>query len=495
MQRILTPSQMCALEARAFQLGVPSLLLMEDAARAAHQALNTLLGGVYGKDILYLIGSGNNGGDGLAMARLCTIDGGHPRVLLTAQPATKDASANLAYAQVMGIPVSIWTPETDPSLLEKPDAVVDAIFGTGFHDALPAKLEGLTSLVKGYRVPVIALDAPSGMNSNSGKVPGGIFPASHTVALGYLKTGLCLTLHPEYTGQLTAVPINIPETAWQALAGESIITALEPGDLRDRLPKRRINAHKGDCGRLLLYMGSMGMAGAAAMAAQAAAAAMRTGAGLVTFACERELIPVLQTLVPNAMCIPVEQAAKQPPPYDVLALGCGLGKSETVWNNILALWRADSPSVWDADALNLLSEHPMSLGPKAVVTPHPGEAARLLSMSTEAVAIEPLDAAEALMLKYKCTVVLKGAVSVIKDSRRTMLNLVGSANLARGGSGDALTGILASLMAQQKGETPLDSSATACLWFGLAAREAGRRHGMLSALTGDVIDCLSPVST
>ena len=493
MQRILTPEQMRTLEYRAFQLGVPSLLLMEDAARSAHQALKAALDGVLGKDILYLAGPGNNGGDGLAMARLCLWDGGLPRVLLTAQPATYDAQANLAYARALGIPVSIFTPETALSLLAKPDAVVDAIFGTGFHGALPEELGSLARHVKGFQVPVIALDSPSGMNSLTGEVPGEIFPAARTIALGNLKTGLCLTRHPEYTGELRAVPIGIPGDAWQALAGESVITSLEPGDLRERLPKRAKNAHKGDSGRLLLYMGSMGMAGAAAMAARAALAALRAGAGLVTFACERELIPVLQTLVPNAMCIPIEQAVRQPPLYDVLALGCGLGKSEEIWNNILSLWRADKPSVWDADALNLLAERPMHLGTKAVIMPHPGEAARLLNRNTESIVRDPLAAAEALRLKFDCTVVLKGAVSIISDSERIMLNLVGSPVLARGGSGDALTGIVAGLMAQHKGETPLDPAATASLWFGMAAVEAERRHGVLYALTGDVIDCLSAV--
>jgi hydroxyethylthiazole kinase-like uncharacterized protein yjeF len=494
MQRIMTPFQMRTLEERAFQLGVPSLLLMEDAARAAHQALKAVLVGVVGKSILYLVGSGNNGGDGLAMARLCSWDGGHPQVLLTTHPATKEAQANLAYAQALGFPICALTPEADLNLLPKPDAVVDAIFGTGFHRALPMELEGLARLVKGFKVPVIAVDAPSGMNSMNGEVLGGIFSATQTIALGHLKTGLCLTGHPEYAGELTAVPFGIPEAAWQALGEESIITALEPGDLRDRLPRRAKNTHKGDCGRLLLYMGNIGMAGAAAMAAQAALAALRVGAGLVTLACERELIPVLQTLVPNAMCIPVEQAVKQPPPCDVLALGCGLGKSETVWNNIMALWHSDRPSVWDADALNMLAEHPMPLGTNAVITPHPGEAARLLNLSTEAVISDLLASAEALRLKYGCTVVLKSAVSVIRDSERTMLNLVGSPVLARGGSGDALTGIIAGLMAQQRNQAPLDTAAAACLWFGLAAREAERRHGVLSALTGDVIECLSAVS-
>ena len=230
------------------------------------------------------------------------------------------------------------------------------------------------------------------------------------------------------------------------------------------------------------------------MAASAALACLRSGAGLVTVACEGGLIPTLQALAPNATCVPVAQAAEHPPEYGVFALGCGLGKAEGVWENILALWRPDKPSVWDADALNLLAEHPMALGEQAVITPHPGEAARLLKTSVDKVTRRPLEAAGALREKFGCTVVLKGAVSVIRDKERTALNLAGSPALAKGGSGDALTGVVAALLAQQPGLPPFESACTACLWHGMAGAEAARRLGVLSPLTVDVIICLGPVS-
>ncbi len=494
MRYVLTPDQMRALEQRAFALGVPSILLMENAARAAHADFSEWVGGVAGRTVLYLVGSGNNGGDGLAMARLCRWDGGKPIVLLAAAPKTPDARINLEYVVALGIQVIAWEPgETDLSAMH-PHAVVDAVYGIGFHGALPDAVASLARAVSALEVPVYALDAPSGMDSLTGTVEGEAFRATRTIALGCLKTGLCLTNRPELRGAFHPVDIGLPLAAWDTLENEKLLTALEPSDLRTRLPRRPAHAHKGESGRVLMYMGSLGFAGAAGMAAQAALACLRAGAGLVTVACERELIPILQSLAPNAMCVPVDQAASHPPRYDVFAVGCGLGQSEAVWNNILVLWRPDLPSVWDADALNLLAKHPITLGAHALMTPHPGEAARLLQKSAAEVVASPVQSAKELARKYGCAIVLKGAVSVILGGGVYALNLEGSPALAKGGSGDALTGVLAALMALQRESAPAEAARAACLWFGMAGQEAERRLGVLSPLTGDVIDCLSAVA-
>ena len=495
MRLILTSNEMRLLEQRAFAQGAPSLLVMENAARAAHAELQNLLGDVNGKDILYLIGPGNNGGDGLAMARLCFLTGGRPRVLLTGQPKTPDALTNLSYVKALKIPILEWTQDEGESIpLPKPDAVVDAVYRTGFHGLLPPPLQRLAGIVNKWVVPVLAVDTPSGIDCLTGDAEGEIIRASVTVTLGHIKTGLCLCRRLNLIGELRPVSIGLPPAAYQALESEKLLSALEPGDLKSRLPKRAKNAHKGDCGRVLLYAGSMGMAGAAGMAAQAALACLRAGAGLVTIACEEEIIPILQALAPNAMCIPVRKAVSDPPKYDVFAVGCGLGQSEEIWNNIIALWQKNTPSVWDADALNMLARHPMVLGEKSVMTPHPGEAARLLGVTAEEVIADPLKAARALYAKYGGTVVLKGAVSVIDKGEEQALNLVGSPALAKGGSGDALTGIIAALIGQSPEKSPFEHARTGCLWHGMAAQEAARQLGVLSPLTSDVISCLGPVS-
>ncbi len=487
MRRIVTPEQMRAIEARAFALGVPPLLLMESAARAAHDVVRNALGGLAGKDVLYLAGPGNNGGDGLAMARLCAWDGGKPRIFLTEQPRTPEAAANLEYAKALRIPVADFDlSQLDSFSRKKPEAVVDAIFGTGFRGALPARLIPLANVVGEWNISVFSVDAPSGLNSLTGKAEGAVFRAAHTVALGHLKTGLCLGPDTGAVGTLHVVPIGIPQAAYTE-ESEGFILSAEAADLPGLLPNREKDAHKGDAGRVLMYMGSMGLAGAAAMASQAALAALRSGAGLVTVVCPYEVIPIIQTLVPNAMCIQIEKTALHPPARDVFALGCGLGQTDPVWQNIVDIWRHGERGVWDADALNLLAKHPMKLGDSAVITPHPGEAARLLGVSVGDVTADPLAAAKALQEKYGCCVVLKGHASVIFDGKRTAVNLAGSPALAKGGSGDALTGILSGLMAQMRDKSPFDCAVAACLWLGLAGEEAERKHGVLSPLTQDVI--------
>ena len=254
------------------------------------------------------------------------------------------------------------------------------------------------------------------------------------------------------------------------------------------MKKRSISAHKGDCGRVLIYAGKLGMAGAAAMCAKAAVTA---GAGLTTIACVKEIIPILQTLVPNAMCIDIHDAIKDPPAYDVFAVGCGLEQSEETWQNILKLWDPKKPSVWDADALNLLSKHDMRLGQNAVITPHPGEATRLLNWTMETVLNDRLTAAWALADAYDCTAVLKSDVSIICKTRgdkpQYMLNTVGSPALAKGGSGDALTGILA---VQLCTAYPAYAAAMACLWHGMASVVGEEKYGQRELTTDQLISCL-----
>ena len=183
MQRILRPEEMRALEARAFALGVPSLLLMENAARAAHAALREILGDLREKAVLFLIGAGNNGGDGLAMARLLLGDGGRPHVLLADMPRTPDARTNLAYAEALGIPVSRWGAEAGGDSLPAGLAAVVMRCLAAAHGTLPESLARLAGILRGWRLPVIALDAPSGMESLRGVVGGRCSPPA-TLAMG-----------------------------------------------------------------------------------------------------------------------------------------------------------------------------------------------------------------------------------------------------------------------------------------------------------------------
>ena len=470
MRYIVTPDEMRAAEQAAFGRGVSSLLLMEEAARQALEPLKALLPA--GGAAVFLCGPGNNGGDGLAMARMWRRMGNQAAIVLPQEPKTEDARTNLRYAQALGIPVT-----AEPQ--GKPDGIVDALFGTGFHGAIAADsaMGRLIAWANDAGCPVLAVDIPSGMDGLTGQAEGACIRASKTVTFHAAKRGLIFTPCRELAGDLMIADIGLPQGAGIPWAD----------DLRELLPPRRADAHKGDCGRVVIHAGSMGMTGAAAMAALSC---LRAGSGLVTVVCPRELIPILQKTVPNAMCRAAEERPRVP--CSARLLGCGMAETEENWQELVRLHDQGVWEVWDAGALNLLAKQPMALGGRAVITPHVGEAARLLGCDTAAILADPIAAAQALAKKYGCSAVLKSAVSVICAADGSLaINAVEAPALAKGGSGDALAGILASLLGQ--GLPPMAAMQAACLWLSLAGRLAGQKYGVRGALTGEVIDCMGEV--
>ena len=517
---VLTPEDMRRTEQKAFALGVCSLLLMEHAAIAVVNELEKALGGsCRQKQVLFLCGTGNNGGDGLAAARLFKMRGGIPTVWLYGKPKTQDAQTNLRWLRLvvreerivnLGLLLEEELPFDGESPNQPFDGYVDALLGTGFRGRIDSPLLSRMALAPyhdfhlgmAHMPPVVAVDIPSGINGKTGEAEWPFVHADVTVTFNAPKPGLYLTREREAVGKIVVADIGL----WDIMSWNSDLLLLDDPELRCEtlapsalrfLPARPVNAHKGSCGRLLIYAGKMGMAGAAAMCAKAAVTA---GSGLTTIACDKEIIPILQTLVPNAMCRDIKEAVENPPACDVLALGCGLGQSEEIWQNILTLWNPEKPSVWDADALNLLAKHPMKLGKNAVITPHPGEAARLLGQSTEEILADRMAAAQALAETFDCTAVLKSDVTVIcaitEDGPEFRLNTVGSPALAKGGSGDALTGILAALLWDRGEETrsplpfSIDDVALACLWHGMAGIAGEKKYGQRELTTDQLISCL-----
>lgn len=486
MLRLIEPDAMQAAEQAAFDAGISPLILMENAARAAFSVLRDMLGGSCGgKRVLFLCGSGNNGGDGLAMARLLLACGGTADVALLSDAKTPEAAANLRHLRALekdGQAVEIFAGMPDDWAQRRYDAVVDALFGTGFRGALLQDSAAAALLAWGNAAaPVLAIDIPSGMDGATGAVAGVCAHAQRTVTFHRPKTGLYLTEHRDWVGQITVADIGLP-ACFDAPDG---IQLPEKKDLPQLLPARSVSVHKGTCGRTVIYAGSMGMAGAAAMAARAA---LRAGAGLATVVCPREIIPILQQSVPNATCLAQEDAPEIR--CDALLLGCGIAENGHSYNDLLRLKELDVPQVWDAGALNLLAARPFALGAQAVITPHMGEAARLLGWDIARVLSDKPAAAQALRERFGCNVVLKSSVTLLltADGQQAALNAVGSPALAKGGSGDALAGILAALLGQ--GLPVFDAMRAACLWFGMAGCLAEHRFGVRSALTGDVIDCL-----
>lgn len=474
MRQIIRPVDMGQLEQRAFSQGTKSLDVMERAARRVVDALLDMLGTARGKQVGFFCGPGNNGGDGLAAARLFAQQGGSAHILMLAPPATPDTRHNLARAQALGIPIArgeAWPPM---------DAAVDALFGIGLDRPLSGAALAVVERLNALRLPVLSVDIPSGLHALTGAGVESCVKATVTLAFAYTKPGHYLNTAPEVVGSLRVADIGI-----RMEEGHSLISCLDAQDLPPGLPRRSRAAHKGSHGRAMLYCGSLGMAGAAALAGMGC---LRAGAGLTRFVCHEAIIPILQVLVPNAQCSPIHQALVNPPQHDVLLAGCGLGQSDDTWQNLMQLYQPQRPTVLDADALNLLAQHPMRLGPQTLLTPHVAEAARLLHCTTQQVLADMLAAADAIHQRYGAVVLLKSHCSVITDGSRTALNTLGSPVLAKGGSGDGLAGIITGLMAQ--GLPAYDAACLGSLWMGRAAQLAEKRFGLHSALTGEVLSLM-----
>ena len=456
MRMTISPRDMQALEQQWMRdAGVPSALLMEHAAMAVCDALSRLC--TPGGTVLFLCGPGNNGGDGFAAARIWQSRGGRSRILQLSERTSGDAEMNLRLALGLGIPSSVISDEL--TRLPACDAVCDALFGTGLCREVTGEAAWLIRLVNESGLPVCAVDIPSGLNGMTGRPMGCAIHAAETVTFHRLKTGLTLGESADYTGRITIAPILIPETYGEADG----LRVLLPQELPALLPCRRPSCHKGANGRVVILAGSPGMAGAAALCA---GAAIRAGAGLTRILCRSSILSILQVLVPGATCTPLPErdgvltdeaagiAAAALTTADAAAVGPGLGQAEDLLPLLNTFRQAACPVVWDADALNMLASHRSLLPLKAsdIITPHPGEAQRLLGDMS---CFYETDTMHGLLELANCRVLLKGARTLMSDGSRFAVNITGTPAMAKGGSGDVLTGLLTGLMGQHLIQDPL----------------------------------------
>lgn len=498
----ITPADMKALETRFMaENGVPGALLMEHAAMGVVDAIARFTDK---GTALFLCGPGNNGGDGYAAARLWVMRGGKSRIVEVTSEVRGDALLNRNLARMMRIPIQS---AAEFESLPPCDVIVDALFGTGLSRVVDGDAAALIHSANDrhdfFGTPIIAVDIPSGIDGTTGQVLGEAIRATETVTFHRIKQGLLLGDAPDYVGKLTVQPILIPhgDDLDHAYEGLEILT---PHELDRERFRRAATVHKGDFGRMVLFCGSRGMAGAAALCANAA---IRTGAGLTTILCRESLLPILQTLAPGAMCAPlpekdgmllpesVEIARKTLAHADAACIGCGLGQASDAMPILRLFAQAECPVLWDADALNLLARCDgfFPLKEADVITPHPGEAARLLGCSTAEITADALSALDRLHDLCGCTVLLKGARTLITDGMYSFCNLYASPALAKGGSGDVLAGIIAALLARRNNGCRLPSiqaAAYGALIHGLAGIRAAEQHGENCTLPTDLVDCI-----
>ncbi len=462
-------------------LGVSGLVLMENAAIGVVQALRERFSAARG--VLVLCGPGNNGGDGLAAARHLSNGGHDVQVLLFAAPdrLSPDSGANLAIARAFGIDV-IEVRDDDLAVLdaaltdEHLDVVVDALLGTGIDRPLGGRLARVAERVAASGNPVVAVDVPTGLNGSSAAVPGPVVPADLTVTFGALKR--CHVLPPAclHCGDLAVVDIGIPP---RTLEDGCSLWWFEREDAALLLPERRPDAHKGTFGHLLVLAGAEGRGGAVAMAARAAVV---SGSGLVTMAVPQPAVQVADAACLEAMthALRADDAGEIADHQGLepllgrmtaVAVGPGLGTgpgAAAALEWLLDTWHG--PLLLDADAINLLSGRPDRLGDRetpAVLTPHPGELARLLGRDTESVVAERLEAAREAAAASGAVVVAKGfRTLVVAPDGEAFVNPSGGPGLASGGAGDVLTGTIGGFLAQ--GMEPFRAALLGCWLHGRA---------------------------
>ena len=505
MRFTITPADMKALESRFMEENdVPGALLMEHAAMGVCDAIARYTDK---GTVVFLCGPGNNGGDGYAAARLWATRGGKAHIVEVTADVHGDARLNRNLAKMLQIPFQNATEFEELPLC---DVIVDALFGTGLSRAVDGYAGSLIHWANDrndFGTPIIAVDIPSGIDGTTGELLGEeAIRATETVTFHRIKQGLLLGDAPDYVGKITVQPIIIPEGHDPDLEYDGM-EILDPADLDDALFRRPQICHKGDFGRVVLFCGSRGMAGAAALCANAA---MRAGAGLTTILCRESLLPILQTLAPGAMCavLPEKDGLLLPEAAeiarealaraDAACIGCGLGQSSDVMPILRLFAEAECPVVWDADALNLLAKTDgiLPLKESDVITPHPGEAARLLDCTPGEVTSDMLAALDRLHDLCGCTVLLKGTRSLITDGMDTYCNLHTSPALAKGGSGDVLAGIITALLARRLPEMyaawfdSVHAAAYGALIHGLAGIRAANKFGENCTLPTDIVDCI-----
>ncbi len=471
MRRVISVERMRAVEHAFIEKGeTTGEMLME---RAAHAIADLLLQMTPG-GILFLCGPGNNGGDGYAAARLLVEAGRSAWIWTFANPEILkgDARINMERCAAMNIPIRRLL-DLSEAVPEGCGAVVDALFGTGITRPIEALYADAVDWMNACGLPVLAVDMPSG-------TPEKMVKAAHTVTFHKSKFPHYLFPGRGNTGMLTIADIGIPDDP-----SPEDFFILEDADVPRLLPPRAQDAHKGTCGHVLLLAGSFGMAGAAALCANAS---LRGGAGLVTTLCPREIIPTVQALAPCGTCAPTDQLEALLPGKASIGAGPGLGRSWDMEASLRTLLLVDIPQVWDADALNWLAQNPEPLDERFILTPHPGEAARLLDTPVQNITRNPIEAALSLRQRFGAVILLKGATTVIVGRDGNVFNLSGSPGMATGGSGDVLTGIIAALLAQ--GLSTLDAARLGAFLHGLAGEKAAEERGIRSMTALDLLAAL-----
>ncbi|MGH8120194.1 MAG: NAD(P)H-hydrate dehydratase [Gammaproteobacteria bacterium] len=458
--------------------GIGGAVLMECAGAAAFSLLQSLWPAA--RRITVVCGGGNNGGDGYVVARLAQAAGHEVAVLHVTPPDDLHGDALLAANKF--IAAANHPMPYAKAQLERSDIIVDALLGTGLDREVSGELRAVIADINTADIPVLSIDIPSGLHADTGQVMGMAVRADATVTFLGLKQGLFTGAGPEQTGKLFFSDLEVPPEIYAKVAPSAQRVNLERE--KPALQRRSRSAHKGNFGHVLVVGGEAGFAGAARLAAEAAA---RMGAGLVSVATRGQHAAVLCMARPELMAHAVETSTQLSPLLaraNCIAIGPGLGQSGWSAQLFARIVETHLPLVVDADALNLLAADPVRRD-NWILTPHPGEAARMLDCRPADVQADRFTAVRNLQSRYGGVIVLKGSGTLILDDRQNLSVCdAGNPGMASGGMGDVLTGVIASLVAQGYA-LPVAARLGVCIHA--AAGDAAAREGERGLLAGDLM--------
>ncbi len=495
--RVVDSIEMREIENRAEKLGIPTLLLMENAAKEIFYQLRQFIetNKLFNPGILIFCGRGNNGGDGLALARHLFNHGYNVSIIMVKgdRPLSRDSEINFNVVKNFGIKI-FEIENIDESLLSsiyQSHIIIDALLGTGITRELEGIYLSLVRVINESGKPVISVDIPSGINACNGKVMGEAVKATKTVSLGLIKLGHLLFPGRSYCGELSLVDISLhPECR---VEGNFNIILEE--EAKKYFRKRELNSHKGSFGHTVIIGGSNGKFGAPLLASFAA---LKAGAGLVTAVIPQNVSLAFQSSFPEIMTFPVKDWLEETDNIirflkdkDALILGCGLGMGDNEEEFFFKLIeQIEIPLLIDADGLNILSKNTnalKNLKVTPILTPHIGEMARLIKLEKKKIIEEPHLIAKNFAKGFNCHLVLKSATTTVADPEgRVYFSVFGNPGMATAGSGDALSGIIGSFLGQ--GYENISSIKMGLALHGLAGDMAKEEVGESSLTATDLIN-------
>ena len=504
--KIVEPRQMNEIDSMTInKIGIPGIVLMENAATAVVKEIEKDIKTLIGKNIAIFAGKGNNGGDAFGAARLLYNKGAEIKVYLIGKKSDiqHDAAINLRILENMGIEITeiLDTAQMQniKDNLKFTDVILDGIFGTGLSRDVGGISKEVIMCVNESKKHVISIDIPSGICGLTGKVMGVCIKANKTVTFALPKIGSIIHPGCDYTGELVVADISIPSKVVESLNIKNNI--IDKKMVLKAIPSRYANSNKGSYGKALVVTGSKGMTGAGILSAKAA---LRAGVGLVYLGVPASLTNVYDGAVVEAVTIPLEdkdngklsadcipQIKERLKGMSVAALGPGLSTSEDIFEIVKSMIiDSEIPLVIDADALNVLAKDVSilkELKAGAVVTPHPGEMARLIGIRVEDVQNNRIGIAKEFASKWNVITVLKGSRTVVAfPDGSVWINTTGNPGMASGGTGDVLTGIIAGFAAQGVG---LENAAIAGVYVhGLAGDSASGKFGEHGLVASDIIE-------